>query len=159
MKRLYVFSGPVQSGKSSRLMEWVQNTPSVEGILQLVINDIRWLRDIGTGETRILEADSYSDTSDLINVGRFYFYSETLQWARERLEEGFKQNPDWIVIDEIGKLELDNKGLQPVVTDIIKSKNNDSTKILVVVRDKLYHKFKYFFYLTDNDVKPFSTGF
>jgi len=76
---------------------------------------------------------------ELIQIGRFNFYKHSFEKANAFLFKALAQNPSWIVIDEIGKLEIENKGLYPSVKEILNSyyRKPSSFKLLIVIRQEL----------------------
>jgi nucleoside-triphosphatase THEP1 len=48
---------------------------------------------------------------------------------------------DWLVVDEIGPLELEGKGLEPAITQIFSERDNFRGNILCVVRNSILEKF------------------
>ena len=57
------------------------------------------------------------------------------------------QNPDWLIIDEAGKLELDGKGFNKSILKAVNFYNNDKVPghLLITVRDSLCEKVISFF--------------
>jgi len=134
MSQIFVLSGPTGSGKSTRLFGWLKKQSSAAGIMQLVEDGQRWLLSWPDGEIRSLEELSHSH--DGLNVGRFVFSRDAFAWGREALQKAAARQPDWLVIDEIGKLELRDQGLEPELGRVVK--NNPAKKgTILVVRDEL----------------------
>ncbi len=74
----------------------------------------------------------------LIQVSHFFFYKHAFEKANTILLEALVEQPSWIVIDEIGKLELKGKGLYYSVNKIIDSYSQSSkSKLLIVIRESL----------------------
>jgi len=158
MRNLYILSGPIRTGKSTKLLRWSENKKSVAGILQYEIDGKRVIRDILSGEVLNLEAENLKE-SQIIKIGRFSFNKNTFRWAQKKLVQSFQEKPDWLIIDEYGKLEIDNKGFEPVISDIInKSQNQDCPKIIIVVRNYLKDDFLKKFELKSSDYKCFDFG-
>ncbi len=59
--------------------------------------------------------------------------------AKEILLRDFEKDYDWLVIDEIGPLELNNSGLEPAITEIFSNRSTFKGNILIVVRDKVFN--------------------
>lgn len=132
--KIHIVTGKIQSGKTTRLFEFIKDHKLVDGLLAPIVNDKRKLFHIYSKELKELEV-SYADTST-ISVGKYRFLKETFVWGNTKLIESYNRVPEWLIIDEIGKLELIGKGLDPAVHQIINSTNN-STKIVLVIRDYL----------------------
>ena len=137
MNNIYIFSGKVQSGKSARLLEWSKRTPSCAGILTPSINGKKYIVDISDGEKKALQISGEMKNSDVIKVGRYFFSQEAFEWSKKRLLRACKNDPQWLVIDEIGYLELKGGGFEPAVTQILPEIENN---LLLVIRDKLVRR-------------------
>lgn len=127
-------TGPVHTGKTTALARLVARYPSdFVGILAPVIDGQRYLRDSSTGETRCLE--NPVNAKDALPVGPYVFSRSVFGWARQRLAQQAELFPDrWLIIDELGKLELRGEGLAPEATAIITHREE---RVIVVVRDSL----------------------
>ena len=153
MSQIFLLSGAVHSGKTTRLTQWIKGKDNVDGILQPVIDGKRYIKIISSGEIRLLEVLDDSDNKNIITIGNYKFSSESFNWARNQLIYSFKMNPDWLIIDEFGKLELDDKGLEPALGKIIyELKNYPIINLVVVVRDYLISGFLQKYSLSKNDV-------
>lgn len=153
MNRIYLLSGAVGSGKTTSISEWIRSKDSVSGILQPVINGKRYLHDILTGETRLLEASGNIDKGDTISVGNYKFSSSVFNWAREKLLSAFYTRPEWLIIDEYGKLEINDRGLEPAIGRIMNDFNDyQNINLVFVVRDYLVPEFLRKYGLNRTDV-------
>ena len=132
---IYIVTGKIQSGKTTRLFEFIKNHKSVDGILAPIVNGKRKLFHISSKELKELEVP-YSDNST-ISVGKYNFLKEAFKWGNAKLLESFSNEPEWLIIDEIGKLELLGKGLEPAISEIFQSLIKNKTKIILVIRDYL----------------------
>lgn len=75
-----------------------------------------------------------------VEIGRFVFDKNVFALAQETLTNALNKNFDWIVVDEIGRLEMDRKeGLEPAITKVIKhfKQHTTRTKLLLIIRDYL----------------------
>ncbi|MCU0422462.1 MAG: NTP transferase domain-containing protein [Bacteroidia bacterium] len=140
MKRksnIYILSEPIQSGKTTLLMDWCTKQTSIAGILTPDVNGARMLYDIHSKRYFPFQL-SANETG--INIGRFIFSEQSFNHARIIIEEAITQENNWIVLDEIGRLEIDQfSGFEPQVTQTIKQfqKHSGSTQLLLVIRDYL----------------------
>jgi nucleoside-triphosphatase THEP1 len=139
MEPINILTGPVHSGKTTRLIAWVKYHRNAGGILAPVINDIRYLFSILSNDYRKLEVgDEPVSENDHVIIGKFSFFESTFEWAREELRMTMNKKPPYLIIDEIGPLELSGKGLEPAVTTIIKEYERSSKhRLILVVRDYL----------------------
>ncbi len=133
---IYIFTDEIQSGKTTRLMKWVKNR-KVGGILSPDQNGLRMLYDISTG--KIFSFQLPGSQPNAQNIGRFYFKRETFDLARRLLLQAANQSLDWIVVDEVGPLELQGLGFEPAVSQLIELQKDESTQwnLLLVVRESL----------------------
>ncbi len=138
MKNLLILTGPVHSGKTTKLMQWAAGKKSIDGILQPVIDEKRFIYHIGTRTLRALET---KDSNNAFVIGKYKFNIEVFNWSQTVLLEVLNKNFDWLVIDEIGPLELEGKGLEPAISKIFNEIEKLNGNILCVVRDSILEKF------------------
>jgi len=156
-QNLYILSGQIRTGKSTRLLNWANNNENVKGIIQYNENGKRILYDIGSKLKRSLEFEETAGIEKQIRVGNYIFNQDTFIWAKERLLFAFSQNPKWIIIDEFGKLEFQNQGLEPVVSKIINSTQKQSKiNLIIVIRDSLKSDFIERYKLKNHNYKDFN---
>ncbi len=129
---VHIYSGPIQSGKTTRISNWLKNRPEADGILAPIRHGKRHLQRIINGESRCLQPPQ--NPADSLAIGRFLFSRATFKWGREQLYN-IKPLTPWVIIDEIGKLELQGEGLEPAVSFLLDS--NPARNIILVVRDSL----------------------
>jgi len=139
---IFILSGPVHSGKSTRLNEWIEERNDVAGILAPIIRGLRNLQDITSGEKRCLEKSGKSnDSEDDLAIGNYIFSSSVFHWGKQVLKKSADEKINWLVIDEIGILELQGRGLEPAVSSLINLKwDRAPQNILLVVRERLVEK-------------------
>jgi nucleoside-triphosphatase len=140
MKKIYIYSDSIRSGKTTSLFRWAAEQKNVKGILQPVINDKRFFYHIALKELRILETDCLNG-NEIITIGKYHFSIKTFLWAQNLLLQDFNSKCNWLLIDEIGPLELNGKGLEPNLGIILNSCNNFAGNIVCVVRDSLVEQF------------------
>ncbi|NJO01986.1 MAG: hypothetical protein HC880_10080 [Bacteroidia bacterium] len=137
---IYIFHGPIRSGKTTFLMEWTKKRTDVGGILTPDPGDIRRLYDIRHQSFHPLQFQGELGKREPVTViGRFVFYNSALSNARRILRESLVERCNWLIIDEIGRLELRGEGLEPTVSEIIAfyQRSEQAAKLLLVVRDEL----------------------
>lgn len=147
MQEIFIYTGPIHTGKTTKLMQWASSQKNIDGIFQPVIEKKRFIYHIASRTLKPLETN---DSHNTVSIGNYKFSSETFMWSKNVLLENFKKNFDWLIIDEIGPLELDGKGLEPAFSEIINERENLGGKILCVVRDTLLEKFLAHYKLKDN---------
>lgn len=135
--KIHFLSGPVHSGKTSKLSKWVKKTPNADGILSPVIDGKRFIKHISSGHIKRLDISKPHPDSDIINVGTNAFSRKTFLWAEKVLLSCFTKKLDWCIIDEIGHLEIKGKGLDKAVTTLFYSDHLPINNIVLVVRSNL----------------------
>jgi nucleoside-triphosphatase len=154
MKNIYILTGPVQTGKTTRLTEWAKDKTNIDGILQPAINDERYLVDIRSNVSKRLTAGK--EQSDTVSVGQYIFDKKVFMWANAELINYLENRPGWIIVDEVGKLELAGEGLDSAVFELLqKSSSFPFTKFLFVVRDSLLNSFLEYYNLKIEDIEKF----
>jgi molybdopterin-guanine dinucleotide biosynthesis protein A/nucleoside-triphosphatase THEP1 len=155
--QIFILSQPIQTGKTTLLQEWIVGKQNIGGILTPDVNGKRMLYDIAN---QTYSSFQLEDTAEGINIGRFVFSKVAFKKAQKILRESIKQDLDWILVDEIGRLEMDHKqGLEPAISEVIHYFNTHqtNTKLLLVIRDYLLGDAKRMYGL--NDVKLLERAF
>ncbi|TCJ19615.1 hypothetical protein EPD60_00380 [Flaviaesturariibacter flavus] len=131
---VFIFSRPIRSGKTTDLLAWSRGGADVRGIAMPDYNGERHFEDLATGERWSATAGT---ETDLLPAGPFRFSKEAFAKAARRLElpEG-----GWLIVDEIGKLELEGKGFANALERVIADGAGTDFKLLLVVRDTLLEK-------------------
>lgn len=136
--KVIIFSDSIQSGKTSRVMTWLKNQESIAGFLTPDIGDRRKLLDISENKLHDFETDNL-DQENIVAIGRFIFLKSGFDKAISILNDALINQPKLLVVDEIGKLELEDAGLEPALSKVLNnfSIQSPSTTILIIVRDSL----------------------
>jgi nucleoside-triphosphatase THEP1 len=137
---IYILSRPVHSGKTTLLMNWVAQTKNVGGILCPDINGLRKLYDISSKKMYDFQLKLSDTSGSITQICNYSFDDNIFKIARELLMDSVKMSFDYVIVDEIGKLELHKKsGLEPAVSAIIHHYNvkTNKGKLLLVIRDYL----------------------
>ena len=149
---IIIFSRPIQSGKTTALMQWCHEQKNVQGILMPDINGSRKIMNIKTKEVFDIECTNTENTSELLTTtGKYNFYTVAFEKANLILINALEDSPDWLLIDEAGKLELDGMGLYDAMIkaiDIYNHKKNTGN-LLITVRDSLCEEVIIFFKLKE----------
>ncbi len=111
------------------------------------IDGSRKIMNIKTGDVFYAECKEPGETEEeLLQVGRFSFYASAFNKANNILLENILHSPTWLVIDEVGILELEKKGLFPSVESAInKYQFTPGKKAILVIRDALVERAISFF--------------
>lgn len=154
MQSIFILCGSVHSGKTTRLIKWLKDKNNVQGIISPIIDGKRHLINIISSERRKLEIDSFSSQENVIKVGKYIFDKSVFEWACKIILDAINTNPDWLIIDEVGPLELQSEGLAKVVNKVLSRQNIlVGTNLVLVVRDSLMTDFLNHYNLKENDFK------
>jgi len=155
MPEIYILRGPVQSGKTSRLEQWAVGKVNIYGLLAPIMEGKRYLKNIYTGEMRLLEADNPITNRPITRIGKFAFYEDTFEWGRRVLTGNIPQADSWMIIDEIGPLELQGRGLEPAVSSIL-GNAGDLVIVVLVVREKLFNDVLQYYAFDEGNISVFN---
>jgi nucleoside-triphosphatase THEP1 len=138
---IYILSGPVNSGKTTQLFNFAAKRNDVFGFLCPYIDGKRCIFDLRYGIYYPLELDEKK--VDSIEIGRFVFDKAGFLRMHDILESAFtRKEMNWFIIDEIGKLEIRDLGLEPALSHFIEKYKSIETKkpfnLLLVIRDYLF---------------------
>lgn len=149
MSKIYILTGPIRSGKTSALLGWTAEQKSIGGILTPDNNGERVFQMLPENQILPMLANSEEDAME---VGRFRFSKNSFQQALQAIYRSLEEKKEWIVIDEIGPLELRGEGFADVLHDMIQNKERDY-KILLVVREGMVEKVIDYFNLNTEKVE------
>ncbi|MBN3035178.1 MAG: hypothetical protein JW861_06300 [Bacteroidales bacterium] len=137
--RIYILSGAIRSGKTTRLMGWSSLGGDVAGILTPDRDGIRMMYDIAARKWFPFEAGPEVPEDRVIRVGGFRFSLRAFEKAAGILISALSVKPAWLVVDEVGRLELEGKGFGLVLPAVISRYKSGSLQgsLLLVVRDSL----------------------
>jgi nucleoside-triphosphatase THEP1 len=145
---IYIFSRPIHSGKTTELLQWCNQQKNITGVLMPDIDSSRKILDLHTKNIFDIECTDAANTKELLtSVGRFHFYTAAFEKANSIVLAALNQKPDWLVIDEAGKLELDGKGFYESIVKSVDLYSNDKVagNLLITVRESLCNKVISFF--------------
>lgn len=138
MCKIFIVSGEIGSGKTTSLMKWASTRNNVGGIFQPVVEGKRFLYDISSRTLKNMEIDFSSAGT---KIGKYNFDNRTFDWAQNVLLDCFSKQLEWLIIDEVGPLELEGKGLEPVVSKILQERDQINAKLVFIVRTSILEKF------------------
>ncbi|HKK09586.1 MAG TPA: nucleoside-triphosphatase, partial [Bacteroidales bacterium] len=138
---VFILTGDVDEGKTAtarRIVDQLKDKGwNIRGLLSTKKMDDPekhgyFIKDYTSGKKALLCSQNPAQGS--IKTGRFYFSEEGMKFGRNVLLQSLEHPTDLIVIDELGPLELNDKGWAPAIEQLLmKSK----TPHLWVVREKL----------------------
>ena len=139
-QKVFILTGSIGQGKTTFIQNIVKNFQS-KGITVGGIYSPRVMQDkttigydiidINTNEREVFLRQSSLDNR--IKIGRFNIHLQGLQKGIKTLKSSIDTNTQIVIIDEVGKLELDNNGWASGIDELIKNAQNH---LLLVIRDR-----------------------
>ncbi|MFP4460169.1 MAG: nucleoside-triphosphatase [Candidatus Zixiibacteriota bacterium] len=151
MPQIKIITGPINSGKSTRLFEIANSLKArgekiygiiAEGIFE---NDKKIgfdIIDLDTGHRKKLARTNEKLVG--FQLGKFHFSEKAFEFAKRAIEKGIDEKH--LFIDEIGPMELDRKGYFDIFS---KSLFSYTENIYVVVRENIMDEFLRLFEIDD----------
>ena len=130
-KKIIILTGEIQTGKTTTLFNWVKTRNDSAGVLTPVKNGKRFFYSIP--DAVFYEMETAETDSAILQVGRFTFSAAQFEKVNDSILKWLSESQwKYLIIDEIGPLELNQqKGLWTSLVKILQM-NIDSTIILVV---------------------------
>ena len=143
-KKILILTGSIRSGKTTRLMEWAASQKKIKGITTPLIENVRKFYDLDTKSYFPMLAEN---EREVIKVGKYIFSKEGFERAEKVIQNGMI-NSDYLVIDEIGPLELRGEGFNNILNHILSVKKR-SFNLILVIRDSMLNEIKIKFNIAD----------
>lgn len=164
--------GPVHSGKTTRLGHWAARQSAASGIpvwgvLAPIREGERQFQLLGQTNQEI-HSMTATGGEEVISIGPHRFSSNAFATAREHLLKAVAPHstngdvgrivrgsraggPMWVIVDEVGPLELRQDGLEPAVSRLVQSALDRASliRLVLVVRDSLVDQVLDRYRLTD----------
>jgi nucleoside-triphosphatase THEP1 len=136
MAEIFWVTGEINSGKTTGLQNRVSGRNDVYGILTPKVEGKRIFQDIKTGEHWRMESEGEEES---LQVGRYSFSLSGFQKANDVLLNALHlEGKRWIILDEIGPLELNGLGFSSFLQNATKKCENDlNLGLVMVVRTQL----------------------
>ncbi len=135
---IYILSREVRSGKTTELMNAFANSNTVAGVLMPDIKGVRHIYELASKNIYQVQLSEKSQEAESIQVGRFSFSKLAFQQAEQAILEALKTKPEWLILDEVGKLELQNSGFHHALNCCLQGfKSKMFEQLILVVRDSL----------------------
>lgn len=139
---IYILTGDIRTGKTTALLNWIIDRKDVDGLICPDGKDKkRYFLKVNSKEEFQLEVTSDNNIrpEHIIKIGPFQFLKSAFKKANDFLISFTSENENrYLIIDELGKLELKNKGLHISAETLIPQFLNDENQhLILVVRDYL----------------------
>ena len=140
---IFILSGPVHGGKTTLLEKslpgWASRGLAFGGFLSVAVLDGRGQAEydlLDLQEGRRLPFLRRTGEPDAERTGPFFFVGRTLDLARAIIRKAAPG--ELLVVDEVGPLELEGRGLWPALREVIFRPEQRS---ILVVREEILERF------------------
>ena len=138
---IYILTGVIRTGKTTTLLDWSKTRNDVDGLL-CPADEVgrRYFLKVKSKEEIELEVEVDSEVSkEIITIGNFNFLNSAFKKANDYLVSIASQSEkQYLIIDELGKLELKNEGLHLSAEILIQKYMKDEKQhLILVIRDYL----------------------
>jgi nucleoside-triphosphatase THEP1 len=141
---IVILTAPIQSGKTTSLINWSAAKNDVHGILTPVVGGKRVFMNAQTKEQFSMEATGKEET---LAVGRFLFSKNNFAKAIQIIRDAIQQD-GWLVIDEIGPLELKGQGFCEILKKVLAVRKKN---IVLIVREGMAEQVKEYFNIDETE--------
>jgi molybdopterin-guanine dinucleotide biosynthesis protein A len=160
---IFILTGPVQTGKTSSLIKWLSHKTNLGGFITEDIGDLRCIKTLSDSKVYPFQKVSKTEVDDIL-VGKYIFSKDGFAIGKKQLQNT-SSNYDWFIVDELGKLEMNDDGFEPELSKCINYfKSHTDQKLLLVIRDFLLdaaiekYALQQAQILTSNDLKVTGTN-
>jgi len=143
MSKVNIITGNKHSGKTTFLLNKIQELRK-EGVKVLglisrgtFVDNKRhsfYIQDVETKEEQLLMSSDIIENAE--KIGRFYIQQTAFDWGIKLLQKAINSDNKIIVLDEIGRFELENKGWSNILSELI----NSEKELYWVVRKEWVNK-------------------
>lgn len=142
---IYILTAPIQTGKTTSLLNWSDKRNDVYGILTPVVNGKRMFMNAHSRQLFLMEAKE--GETETLNIGRFVFSKPNFDKAIQIVRDGMDKE-GWLVIDEIGPIELKGEGFSEALKEVL-AKRQHKTLLVIREKDEMVEKVKVYFGISD----------
>lgn len=129
--KIVILTGAVQTGKSTTLLKWSEHK-NTGGFLTLIVSGRRMLFSLP--EKSFSPFESIQANAQTITVGRYHLLNNAFEQMNNHLLNQSTLSFDWLIIDEVGPLELKGEGIYRGLMHVL---HNCGAYLLLVVREGL----------------------
>ena len=140
---IYIFTGDIRTGKTQSILALCGNRIDVGGFLSPDEDEGRVI--LRLRDRHIIPFEVEESAAAVIRVGRFNFleaaFAESANWT---MEDAKSEDIRFVVLDELGKLELKDEGYHDLILDLLKIDWSNKNLILVIrdfLLDELVSKY------------------
>jgi nucleoside-triphosphatase THEP1 len=138
-KSINILTGQKHSGKTTAIQQWIAGKDSVAGILSPIIANQRQFQLIPSGEVFLME--SADEQEPAFYIGRYRFSIAAFEKAIRHVLTINKESITYLVLDEIGPLEMKGEGFHNLLKQLIHNRHLAAYKLLLVIREGMVDEF------------------
>ena len=102
--------------------------------------------DVATGDQ--FEMEAQENEENVLGIGKYIFSLAGFDRAKNIIRNATKRKNGWLIIDEVGPLELKGEGFEEEIKELLNSKD-DSLKVIIVVRESLLEQVVTYFEIAE----------
>ena len=135
-ERVVILAGPLRSGKTTALSRWAGD---LDAAGFLTPEGARGRRIVRLDEEADLPFEAGPAQGPAQVVGRFRILDSAFEAGARWLREGLRRKASWLILDEIGPLEMAGGGFHAIFREVLETlaRDGESTRLLVVMRDSV----------------------
>jgi nucleoside-triphosphatase len=149
---IYILTGDIRTGKTTALLNWTDQRDEVDGWLCPDNEDgKRYFLNVKSKVEFELEIESEVDSTKIVSIGPFNFLRSAFKKANDYLISLTSDNENqYIIVDELGRLELNKEGLHTAAEDLIPKFLKDTKHhLILVVRSYLLEDIIHFYNISE----------
>lgn len=134
--KLIILCDEIRTGKTTAINDALQSLRPCMGFLCPDIGGVRKLVDLSNMNIHEFQIQKPIYSND-IKVGRFAFLGSTFKLAQKILNDVPSDFEGHVIVDEIGRLELKDSGLEPALSGFLARRKQLKSSLILVIRDYL----------------------
>jgi nucleoside-triphosphatase THEP1 len=147
---IYILTGPIRSYKTTTLLHWTQLRRDCGGVLSPDVDGLRCLYNVRERKYLPWQKEKKEKESD-VEIGKFVFNRDSFDAAQHWLDEHLVDpNLRYVLLDEVGPLELNGKGWDGWLHRALM--HPGETSLILVVRENILDEVISHYALTDYTV-------
>jgi nucleoside-triphosphatase THEP1 len=132
-RKIVVVSGEINIGKTTALQQWLSTNHHYKITGFLTPKTLQERIFLKIDSNTYLKMLAEEDESDSLNIGKYKFSISSFNDITNYTLKSLESKPDFVVLDEIGPLELKGLGFHELLKSLLSSDSN----LILVIRNTL----------------------
>lgn len=132
-RKIVVVSGEINIGKTTALQQWLSTNHHYKITGFLTPKTLQERIFLKIDSNTYLKMLAEEDESDSLNIGKYKFSISSFNDITNYTLKSLESKPDFVVLDEIGPLELKGLGFHELLTSLLSLDSN----LILVIRNTL----------------------